>query len=103
MKTENAESSPVKMLVDEIEVFRKLFRATQEAHAARMEKELGSVLEKAGTLGDPEALPNSKIRDIRDMLTLLRNADVKPEKGRRKDLKKMESIASDLMMLVEKW
>ena len=33
-----------------------------------------------------------KIRDLRDMLTLLRHRQLKPDKGRRKDLKKIESV-----------
>ena len=37
------------------------------------------------------------------MLTLLRNSGVKPEKGRRKDLKKLDSISDDLTMMVENW
>ena len=38
--------------------------------------------------------PHSEIHDLRDMLTLLRTLEVKPEAGRRKDLKKIESRAS---------
>jgi len=37
------------------------------------------------------------------MLTLLRNAGVKPEKGRRKDLKKLDTISEDLAMMVQNW
>lgn len=103
MKPKITKTSPVKVLAEEMEVFRKLFRDTLEAHATRMDNELAAVAVKAGALGDPEALSNGKIRDIRDMLTLLRNADVKPERGRRKDLKKLESITGDLQMLAEKW
>jgi len=103
MKPKNAETSPVKSLVEDIGTFRDLFRATLDGLALRMDKDLAVVLAKAEGLGDPETLPNNKLRDIRDMLTLLRNADVKPEKGRKKDLKKLDSITGDLLMLVEKW
>ena len=44
-----------------------------------------------------------KIRDLRDMLTLLRHRQLKPDKGRRKDLKKIESVVDDLAMLIENW
>jgi t-SNARE complex subunit (syntaxin) len=37
------------------------------------------------------------------MLTLLRNRQLKPDKGRRKDLKKIESVVNDLTMLIENW
>jgi hypothetical protein len=45
----------------------------------------------------------AKIRDLRDMLTMLNHRQVKADKGRRKDLKKMESIVKDLGMLIENW
>ena len=47
--------------------------------------------------------PNSEIHDLRDMLTLLRTLEVKPEAGRRKDLKKIESLVEDLRLLSERW
>ena len=48
-------------------------------------------------------LPNSEIHDLRDMLTLLRTLEVKPEAGRRKDLKKIETLVEDLRLLSERW
>ena len=47
--------------------------------------------------------PNSEIHDLRDMLTLLRTLEVKPEAGRRKDLKKIETLVEDLRLLSERW
>ena len=49
------------------------------------------------------AFPNSEIPDLRDMLTLLRTLEVKPEAGRRKDLKKIESLVEELRLLSERW
>ncbi len=37
------------------------------------------------------------------MLMLLRNASLKTDKGRRKDLKKIDSLIADLTMLTENW
>ena len=45
----------------------------------------------------------SEIADLRDMLTLLRTLEIKPEAGRRKDLKKIESLVEDLRVLSERW
>ena len=47
--------------------------------------------------------PHSEIHDLRDMLTLLRTLEVKPEAGRRKDLKKIESLVEELRLLSERW
>jgi len=48
-------------------------------------------------------VPPAKMRDLRDMLTLLRKFSIKPEKGRRKDLKKIDALVGDLTMLIEQW
>ena len=47
--------------------------------------------------------PHSEIHDLRDMLTLLRTLEIKPEAGRRKDLKKIETLVEDLRLLSERW
>ena len=47
--------------------------------------------------------PHSEVHDLRDMLTLLRTLEVKPEAGRRKDLKKIESLVEELRLLSERW
>ena len=103
MRSENVEASPVKALLEDIEAFRILFRTTLDGLASRMDKDLAVVIAKAEGLGDSETIPSNRLHDIRDMLTLLRNADTKPLKGRRKDIKKLDSIKDDLLMLVDKW
>jgi hypothetical protein len=37
------------------------------------------------------------------MITLCRTLDIKPEKGRRKDLKKIDSLIDELNLMVENW
>ena len=103
MKSENAAASPAKALLEDITTFQNLFRSTLASLSSRMDKDLAVVIAKAETLVNPEAIPDNKLHDIRDMITLLRSAEVKPGKGRRKDIKKLESIKDDLLMLVEKW
>lgn len=97
------DTSPAKLLLEEIEVFRSTFRTALDAYALRIDEELTAIRSKIEEVGGINGIPSSKIRDIRDMLTLLHNVDVKPEKGRRKDLKKLDSIANDLAMMVESW
>jgi hypothetical protein len=48
-------------------------------------------------------MDKSEIHDLRDMLTILRTLQVKPEAGRRKDLKKIETLIDDLRLLSERW
>lgn len=103
MKTEPTEASPAKALLEELESFRGLCHGTLDSIGARLDEQVDAIKSRVDALGAGEEVPSGKNRDIRDMLTLLRNAGVKPEKGRRKDLKKLDSIAEDLSMMSENW
>lgn len=103
MKTAPAEASPAKTLLQEIEVFRAACDGTLQAIGLKFHERLDAVKVRVEGLGPVDDISSGKLRDIRDMLTLLHHADVKPDKGRRKDLKKLDSISDDLTMLVERW
>jgi hypothetical protein len=94
---------PAKLLLQEIETARGLLRAVVSAYSSRLEGELDSVRSKVEASGTSTKPSSGTLHDMRDMLTLLRHIDVKPEKGRRKDLKKLDSVISDLTLLVENW
>jgi predicted nucleic acid-binding Zn-ribbon protein len=103
MEAEAPESSPIKSVSGELERLRAEFRAALESYATRLEEELSAVQQRVQALESKKKVPTAKLRDIRDMLTLLRKFSIKPEKGRRKDLKKIDSLVGDLSMLVEHW
>jgi len=103
MKTGPAEASPAKALLEELELFREVCHGTLDSVASRLDGQIDAIKGRVEALGSGEDVPSSKNRDIRDMLTLLRNSGIKPEKGRRKDLKKLDSISEDLTMMVENW
>ena len=103
MKTGQTEASPAKALLEELELFRGICRGTLSSIGARLDEQIDAIRARVEALGAGEDVPSGKNRDIRDMLTLLRNAGIKPEKGRRKDLKKLDSISEDLTMMVENW
>ena len=103
MKTGQTEASPAKSLLEELELFRGVCRGTLNSIGTRLDEQIDSIRVRVEALGSGEEVPSGKNRDIRDMLTLLRNAGIKPEKGRRKDLKKLDSISEDLTMMVENW
>jgi len=97
------EASPAKALLEEMELFRSACHETLHVIGLKFNERLDGIKSHVEGLGPVDAISSGKLRDIRDMLTLLHHADVKPEKGRRKDLKKLDSISSDLAMMVEQW
>jgi hypothetical protein len=103
MNASEPESSPATLALSEIERLRVAFRESVAAYVSRIEADFDAVCVKLTELSGREKIPHSKLRDLRDMLTLLRNTQVKTAKGRRKDIKKLDSVADDLRMLVENW
>jgi len=103
MKTAPVEASPVKSLLEEIETFRASCRGTLLAIGLKLDERIDRVKSHVEALGPTDQLPASRMHDVRDMLTLLHHVDVKPDKARRKDLKKLDSVSDDLEMMVEHW
>ncbi len=103
MKTQEADSLPTKAVLDEIKTFRRSFRQALDSCAARMDESLDAVGAKVTAITASKKVPSGRGRDLRDMLTLLRGHKVNLEKGRLKDLKKLQGVAEDLAMLSEGW
>jgi hypothetical protein len=103
MKTGSTEASPAKALLRELEGFQCLCHASMNTVLARMDERVATVKARVEALGAGSKIPNAKNHDIRDMLTLLGHAAVHPEKARRKDLKKLDSITDDLIEIAERW
>jgi rubrerythrin len=101
MKNDGSEASPSKAVVSELQDLRAELRESASSYAARLDAEIERVRQAVETAGGNSS--GAKIRDLRDMLTLLRHRQLKPDKGRRKDLKKIESVVNDLTMLIENW
>lgn len=103
-KSKPAAALPLKPVAEELAFLRKSFQELIAVYAAHVEGDIAS-LQMA--LGDATAgkrkYPRSRVADLRDMLMLLRNFDVKATKGRRRDLKKVENLVEDLQGIVERW
>jgi hypothetical protein len=97
------EVSPMKSVAEELDFLRKTFRECITGYGARIETDLNQIREAVLEQAKNPKLPPSKIRDLRDMLTLCRTLDIKPEKGRRKDLKKIDSLIEELQLMVKNW
>lgn len=83
---------------------RKTFRELISAYSGQVEGEIAAVLEMVKS--DSEASrkpPAGRAHELRDMLSLLRNLELKPAKGRRRDLKKVENVLEELRRIAEGW
>ena len=94
------ETSPVHVLEAELEQLRRDLRATVRAYAARLEIDLAESRAALCSLKPVDALPRERMNEIRDLMIHVRKRKLKPEKGRRKDLRKIDSLIEDLQLLM---
>lgn len=103
MDTSGNDAAPFNVIAEELEEFRATLRGTVESYLARLDGEIAQVSAAVEKEAGKKKVTSAKQRDLRDMLTLLRSASVKADKGRRKDLKKLDGLVGDLAMLTENW
>lgn len=102
-------SSPAAESLHELEIeshhLRQVFRETLSAYGVALESEIaqltGPIRERLEESGAGLSPKQGKI--LHQMMTLIRQLDIRPEKGRRKDLKRIEETVAQLNALAEKW
>jgi hypothetical protein len=97
------EASPMKSVAEELVFVRKAFRECIDVYTSRIEGQIAQIREKVLEQTKNPKQSAAHIRDLRDMITLCRTLDIKPDKGRRKDLKKIDSLVDELLILVQNW
>jgi hypothetical protein len=99
-RTKSKNTSPARMLESELEKLRQDLRATVRAYAARLEVGLAESRAALEASKPAEELSRERLHQLRDLTILVRKRKLKPEKGRRKDLRKIDSLIEDLQLLV---
>jgi hypothetical protein len=95
------EVSPVTMLTDELDAVRRELRRTIRAYAVRLELDLAESIAAVTRYERAEGLPHERLHDIRDLTIMMRKRKLKPEKGRRKDVRKLDSLIRDLHSIAQ--
>ncbi len=89
-------ASPAKLLESELRKLRSEFRQILRVYSARLEIQLAQSVATLQATKSPDELPREHLHQLRDLTTMVRKRKVKPEKGRRKDLRKIDSLITDL-------
>jgi hypothetical protein len=95
------ETSPVTMLTDELDALRRDLRRTMRAYAVRLELDLAESVAAVAQYKRAEDLSRETLHDIRDLTIMMRKRKLKPEKGRRKDVRKLDSLIHDLHSIAQ--
>jgi hypothetical protein len=94
---------PVKPTLEELGFVRKALHDTASHFVARIDGELNAIREAVAVIDSQKKVPAERMKSLRDLLLILREIEVKPEKGRRRDLKKIEAAVKELRRIVESW
>ena len=100
-KRDGGNSSPVKQLESELGRLRRDLRTTAKAYFLRLESDLRKSSDAVVAFRARPDLSRDEMHAVHDMKMLLRRRKLKPEKGRRKDLRKIDSLIEDLQLLVQ--
>ena len=88
------------MLASELRALHRDLRTVANAYIIRLETDLFGGLAALRACGPIEQIPPEMMHEIRDLTIIVRNRKLKPEKGRRKDLRKIDSLIGDLVATV---
>src|SRR4029450_3996634 len=95
------ETSPVRHLQLELRKLRRELSTTARAYTQRLDHELIPAADALGRAAPAEKLTGEQLHRVRDFAIMVRQRRLRPEKGRRKDLRRIESLISDLRPLVD--
>jgi hypothetical protein len=103
MDSTSPEASPAKSVIEALNALQEEFRAALQAYAARIDEDIAHVQKAVLSEAARKKPAPAKMRDLRDMLTVLHKSSIKPGKAKRKELKKIDALVADLTMLIEHW
>jgi hypothetical protein len=99
------DAETMEALEAELKHLRSIFRETIQAYRLSIEGEIAQIADPIKEACREKSRPMTKAQRkvLCGMILLIRQMDIRPEKGRRKDFKKFEAAVTELTSLAEKW
>lgn len=86
----------VQLLLSQLAALRRELRETLRAYEARLEIALAETIRYVSDLKTAKRLSCEQVDHVENLIVLVRKRKLKPEKGRRKDLRKVEKLITDI-------
>ena len=102
-KSTSPDDLPVKPTLEELAFVRKALHDGTAHYLARIDGELNQIRDAVAKIAMEKKVPKERMKGLRDLLLILREVEVKPEKGRRRDMKRIEEAAKEMRHIVETW
>lgn len=97
------EDLPVIPTLEELVFVRKALHDTATHLVSRLDAELNEIRESVASIALLKKVPHERAMSLRDLLLILREVEVKPEKGRRRDLKRVEAAVKEMRRIIDSW
>jgi hypothetical protein len=72
-------------------------------YLARLHREIAELIRTVEKKQVDPGFSRRELKDLHDMLKQIAHLQINPERGRRKDLKKIDALIGDLQSSVDKW
>ena len=72
-------------------------------YVARLHREISELIRSLEKKQAGPGFSRREFKDLRDILKRVANLQIDPERGRRKDLKKIDALIGELQSTVERW
>ena len=102
-KPEPIDALPIKPLIEQLTFVRRTFRDIVRHYSGEIESEILRLANRMTAEAEIKKPSRERVHEMRDILMLLREIDVKPKKGRRRALKKIETMIKDIAEIVDRW
>jgi len=101
-KAEPSDTLPIKPLIEQLTFVRRTFRDILRHYGTEIETEIVRLAKRVTTESEKK-VTRERVHEMRDILMLLREVEVNPKKGRRRDLKRLETLVGDVRDIVDRW
>ncbi len=106
-EAERVELPPVvrdaRALNGEIERVQSTLQDVVRTYVARLHAELASIQRRVVEAAESRRPPRGLGDDFAEMIDLARSLQVKPHRGRRKDMKRIDELIGELQGIIDKW
>ena len=96
------DSLPTKPLIEQLTFVRQTFREVLRHYGSGIETEILRPAKRVAVEAGKK-IKRERVHDFRDILMLLRDVEINPQKGKRRDLKRIESLVEDVREIVDSW
>ena len=72
-------------------------------YLARLHREMAELTQALEIRHSSQALSKTALKDLQRLLEEISHLHINPERGRRKDLKRIDSLIGDVQAAMEKW